>query len=46
MATASSERKLPFHVVFASSEDVDYPASELNVHSPSTRGWQSARFVG
>ena len=38
------ERKLPFRVVAATSEDADYPASELNVHSPQTRGWQSARF--
>lgn len=36
--------KLKFRVVHCSSEDDDYPASELNVHSPSTRGWQSRQF--
>jgi len=40
-----SERKLPFRVVYASSEDPDNPASELDVHSSHTRGWQSARCV-
>ena len=40
----AADRKLPFRVVFASSEDADYPAGELDVHSPQTRGWQSARF--
>lgn len=38
------EHKLPFAIVFATSEDADYPAGELNVHSPQTRGWQSSRF--
>jgi hypothetical protein len=28
-----ADKKLPFHVVFASGEDPQYPASELNVHS-------------
>lgn len=40
----ASDRKLGFRVVFAASEDVDYPAAELNYHSPQTKGWQSARF--
>jgi centrosomal protein CEP104 len=31
-------------VVSFSSEDDDYPASQLNTISPNTRGWQSARF--
>ena len=39
------DRKLPFRVVYASSEDPDFPASELDVHSSQTRGWQSARCV-
>jgi centrosomal protein CEP104 len=30
--------------VDVSSEDPGYPADELNVHSPNTRGWQSAKF--
>lgn len=36
--------KLKFVVAFASGEDLEYPARELNTHSPHTRGWQSARF--
>jgi centrosomal protein CEP104 len=39
-----SETKLHFELVYASSEDAAYPATELNAHSPQTRGWQSARF--
>ena len=31
-------------MVSYSSEDADYPASQLNTVSPSTRGWQSVRF--
>ena len=31
-------------MVQCSSEDPGYPADELNVHSPNTRGWQSAKF--
>lgn len=45
MAAAAGERKLAFQVVFASSEDTDYPATELNFHSPQTKGWQSSRCV-
>ena len=40
-----ADRKLGFRVVFAASEDTDYPAAELNYHSPQTKGWQSARYV-
>mmetsp|Transcript_26675 Transcript_26675/g.89771 ORF Transcript_26675/g.89771 Transcript_26675/m.89771 type:complete len:165 (+) Transcript_26675:74-568(+) len=36
--------KLEFKVVGASGADPDFPADELNRHSPHTRGWQSARF--
>lgn len=36
--------KLRFRVVHFSSEDSGYPADELNVHSPNTRGWQSVKF--
>ena len=32
-----TDKKLPFHVVFASGEDPQYPASELNVHSSKVR---------
>uniref|UniRef100_A0A182J1Y5 TOG domain-containing protein n=1 Tax=Anopheles atroparvus TaxID=41427 RepID=A0A182J1Y5_ANOAO len=34
-------RKIPFKVVFASDEDTDYPASELNSHNPTVHGWRS-----
>ncbi|XP_053696322.1 centrosomal protein of 104 kDa [Sabethes cyaneus] len=34
-------KKIPFKVVFASDEDSDYPASELNSHSPTVHGWRS-----
>lgn len=30
--------------MFATSEDPDYPAAQLNNVSPSTKGWQSERF--
>ncbi|KAM3573336.1 hypothetical protein VYU27_004695 [Nannochloropsis oceanica] len=36
--------KINFQVVYASGQDPDYPADELNVHSPGTKGWQSPRF--
>ncbi|CAD7086006.1 unnamed protein product [Hermetia illucens] len=34
-------RKIPFNVVFASGEDPDFPASELNTHGPTVHGWRS-----
>lgn len=37
-------RKLRFRVAYCSSEDADFPARELNAHSPNTQGWQSARM--
>ena len=43
--SSAKGRKLRFQVAFVSGEDPDYPASELNVHSPQTRGWQSPRCV-
>lgn len=33
-----------FNVIYYSSQDEEYPASELNSHSPQTRGWQSFRY--
>jgi centrosomal protein CEP104 len=33
-----------FQVIHCSSEDDEYPATELNAHSPSTKGWQSRRY--
>ena len=37
-------QKLAFSLVSSSGEDPDFPARELNTHSPQTVGWQSARF--
>jgi len=37
--------KIPFRVVSASSQEEFHKASELNVHSPSTEGWQTDRSV-
>ncbi|TPP62781.1 hypothetical protein FGIG_07563 [Fasciola gigantica] len=36
--------KLPFRVVHVTCQDENYPATELNHHSPATRGWVSSRF--
>ncbi|EWM24192.1 flagellar associated protein [Nannochloropsis gaditana] len=36
--------KIRFQVVYASGQDPEHPAEELNVHSPATEGWQSPRF--
>ncbi|CAL8106994.1 unnamed protein product [Calicophoron daubneyi] len=35
--------KLPFRVVSVTSEEDLFPSTELNHHSPSTRGWISSR---
>jgi centrosomal protein CEP104 len=34
-----------FRVVHFSSEDPDFPASQLNTVHPTTKGWQSVRFA-
>ena len=36
--------KLCYKVVSCSGADSDFPATELNVHTPHTRGWQTPRF--
>ena len=36
--------KLHFKVVHCSSEHAEFPVAELNIHSPHTQGWQSARM--
>ncbi|CAM9621007.1 unnamed protein product, partial [Sphacelaria rigidula] len=36
--------KLRFSVCYCSGEEPEYPANELNAHSPHTRGWQSPQF--
>lgn len=37
-------KKLLFDVVHVSGNDEGYSGKELEVHSPTTRGWQSLRF--
>ncbi|XP_063698655.1 centrosomal protein of 104 kDa [Culicoides brevitarsis] len=34
-------KKIPFKVIFASDEQTDFPASELNTHGPTVQGWRS-----
>ncbi|XP_073962480.1 centrosomal protein of 104 kDa isoform X1 [Choristoneura fumiferana] len=34
-------KRIPFHVVYATSEDSAYPACELNAQGPAARGWRS-----
>mmetsp|Transcript_2687 Transcript_2687/g.4774 ORF Transcript_2687/g.4774 Transcript_2687/m.4774 type:complete len:965 (-) Transcript_2687:91-2985(-) len=36
--------KIRFKIVFCSSEDPEFPVSELNYHTPHTKGWLSQRF--
>lgn len=40
----SNLAKLKFRVVSCSSEDNDFPVTELLKHGPQSKGWQSARF--
>ncbi|CAH0717934.1 unnamed protein product, partial [Brenthis ino] len=35
-------KRIPFHVVYATSEDSSYPACELNAQGPEARGWRSS----
>lgn len=35
-------KRIPFHIVYATSEDSNYPACELNSHGPASRGWRSS----
>jgi centrosomal protein CEP104 len=37
--------KVPFHVVHSSGQDENCKASELNRHTPMTKGWQSNKYV-
>lgn len=37
--------KLKFKVVFASSEDENFPSKELNQHTRETKGWQSSQYL-
>ena len=36
-------RKVPFKVVHASGADDGYSAKELEIHSPTTKGWRSSK---
>jgi len=36
--------KVQFKVIHVSSQDEHFKGSELNVHGPTTKGWQSARY--
>lgn len=40
----SSSARLKYKIVSCSSEDPEFPVSELLAHSSQTKGWQSARF--
>mmetsp|Transcript_10555 Transcript_10555/g.19177 ORF Transcript_10555/g.19177 Transcript_10555/m.19177 type:complete len:899 (-) Transcript_10555:119-2815(-) len=40
----SASARLKYTIARCSSEDPEYPVSELLTHSPDTKGWQSARF--
>lgn len=40
----SSTPRLKYKIVKCTSEDPEFPSSELLVHSPQTKGWQTARF--
>lgn len=37
-------KKVPFKVVHASGADDGHSAKELEIHSPTTKGWQTSRF--
>ncbi|GBG27244.1 Centrosomal protein of 104 kDa [Hondaea fermentalgiana] len=43
-APGKGPKQVKFEVVYCSGEDPEFPASELNVHSPQTQGWQSPPF--
>lgn len=40
----SSSARLKYRIVKCTSEDPEFPASELLTHSSQTKGWQTARF--
>lgn len=37
-------QKLPFTVVYCTGADDGFPATDLELHSPIVKGWQSQRF--
>ena len=40
----SASARQSFQVVFCTGSDAGFPVTELNEHSPHTKGWQSPRF--
>lgn len=40
----ASSARLKYRIVRCSSEDPEYPVTELLAHSSQTKGWQTARF--
>lgn len=40
----SNGKKLKFKLVYCTGEEGEYPVTELENHSPNTKGWQSSRF--
>jgi len=40
----ASSARLKYKIVKCTSEDPEYPSSELLAHSSQTKGWQTARF--
>ena len=40
----SSSARLKYRIIKCTSEDPEYPVSELLTHSSQTKGWQTARF--
>ena len=41
----SNLTKLKFRIVSFSSEDNDFPVTELLKHGPQSKGWQSFQFI-
>jgi len=37
-------RQIKFRIAFSTGSDPEFPAEELNIHSPQTKGWQSPPF--
>mmetsp|Transcript_60389 Transcript_60389/g.141161 ORF Transcript_60389/g.141161 Transcript_60389/m.141161 type:complete len:875 (+) Transcript_60389:78-2702(+) len=44
MASGSANSRLKYRIVKCTSEEPEFPVSELLSHSQQTKGWQTARF--
>ena len=42
--SGAAPRQLKFRVCYVSGEDTEFLATELNTHSPATKGWQTPQF--